>query len=1138
MVASNNVDNSVVEEMMDQLRKDNNIAVDNLERKRQQQLNELQNKLAARRQRRQQEAKRKGQEEAAQKILEEQSHLAINSKPTTAEHIVIPNVVAGQSPEEQALKREQERTLEELQERQQEEMERLEDKLAREAKDNEHKEIQDFEAYRERTLREAKNRQAAELSARSDLSAAATQQLLASHQAQLENLMESLDGDRMKQHQALQQKLADKRRMRQEAMKTKHDSEMAKELLEQKKELADAERNALKEAEREAMLDAIRENGAEATEYIVKKILEQRQAKELADLEKMYGEERKVVLDGLLSDLTNKHINEKDELRAKQEQQIKDLQNEDLSPDERQQRRGQLFNEQQLEMSQLERKQLAEKKALQKDALSDWELRYAQAKLELKEKHYKEYADYLSDLSPEQATDHNSSIRQAQDAARELEEVREKLEEQKHENEARLKKEMEAFEAAEAERLQQELTAHEAALEREAEDERKKNDKAILALNTRKEALLKEKKTKAKQEISKLIQQGASKEEQDALLKEHSKDLAKLMNKMDADRMRMQSQLENRLKKKRDERRHSKLKELERKSEEAKEDFKEQLDSEKDKLKSDATMILKETINVDNLVQSSMPEPDTPAAPEQPVEEMPASFLMTAPMSDNELVNLLMQSPLYQKLQNIRDRMNGVEPKTSKDQKEEDSYIDERDDTLFSSDEKLSPVDLDELNAREFVIYKFSCFIRDLLGVHCFHKPVHILLADKLPPNSTLSHNAYRNSFYYDPNNRLLYLRRDRLENVGEFILVLVHTLCHTHVDDMRSDSDPKFVKEFYKALSVVCSDLFLSRYRRSNAMNEAFVNFTDDQNMSVQDAGKRVLETVFGDTHDEMERSNVVNDLLDTKLVRNKHNTSQKFDRDVMFKRLRKYTDFIVSNKLRNFLGDVEEKLTDTKNQGSESQVDQRLKELKFQVKDQRPVSRYVPSNNREMSREIAKQNTRNLALARSPLALSFVPPRPTTSRPKTGQRPMTSGVIENQEKDFYETFLEAQVDELKDKIDELDLEFTTLTRQSLELSTQVKNLESEVAGYVDAARNSSTPSEMERMSEIVRSSNDKLSSARSQFTQAMIAKSERLKRLEAYRKELEERENLLSQHQKMPAADREERADRKLKSAMAKTK
>ena len=61
-------------------------------------------KLAARRQRRQQEAKRKGQEEAAQKILEEQSHLAVNSKTTTAEHIVIPNVIAGQSPEEMVCK--------------------------------------------------------------------------------------------------------------------------------------------------------------------------------------------------------------------------------------------------------------------------------------------------------------------------------------------------------------------------------------------------------------------------------------------------------------------------------------------------------------------------------------------------------------------------------------------------------------------------------------------------------------------------------------------------------------------------------------------------------------------------------------------------------------------------------------------------------------------------------------------------------------------------------------------------------------------------------------------------------------------------------------------------------------------------
>ena len=260
-----------------------------------------------------------------------------------------------------------------------------------------------------------------------------------------------------------------------------------------------------------------------------------------------------------------------------------------------------------------------------------------------------------------------------------------------------------------------------------------------------------------------------------------------------------------------------------------------------------------------------------------------------------------------------------------------DAYIDERDDTLFSSDDKLSPVDLDVLNAREFVIYKFSCFIRDLLGVHCMHKPVNILLADKLPPNDSLSQNAYRNSFYYDSSNRLLYLRRDRLENVGEFILVLVHTLCHAHVEDMRSDSDPKFVKEFYKALSVVCSDLFLSRYRRSNTLNADTIGANESG--SLQDAGKNILESVFGDSHDQIDRENVVNDLLDTKLVRNKHNQSELFNSQVVFKRLRKYTDFIVSNKLRNFLGDVENKLVDMKSQASGTEVDRRLEELQLQV-------------------------------------------------------------------------------------------------------------------------------------------------------------------------------------------------------------
>ena len=71
-------------------------------------------------------------------------------------------------------------------------------------------------------------------------------QLLAAHQAQLESLMETLDVDRTKQQNSVKQRLAEKRRLRQEALKKKQGNELAKELLEQKKELSDAERNAVR----------------------------------------------------------------------------------------------------------------------------------------------------------------------------------------------------------------------------------------------------------------------------------------------------------------------------------------------------------------------------------------------------------------------------------------------------------------------------------------------------------------------------------------------------------------------------------------------------------------------------------------------------------------------------------------------------------------------------------------------------------------------------------------------------------------------------------------------------------------------------------------------------------------------------
>lgn len=62
---------------------------------------------------------------------------------------------------------------------------------------------------------------------------------------------------------------------------------------------------------------------------------------------------------------------------------------------------------------------------------------------------------------------------------------------------------------------------------------------------------------------------------------------------------------------------------------------------------------LKESIQVDNLVSEAM-KSDAPPPPPPTVKAMPDSYQMAAPLSEGELTNLLMSSPLYQKLEAIK----------------------------------------------------------------------------------------------------------------------------------------------------------------------------------------------------------------------------------------------------------------------------------------------------------------------------------------------------------------------------------------------------------------------------------------------------------------------------------------------------
>ena len=55
----------------------------------------------------------------------------------------------------------------------------------------------------------------------------------------------------------------------------------------------------------------------------------------------------------------------------------------------------QLLNNQSLAMAELDKEYLREQKEIQQGELTDWEVQFARAKLQLKEKHYKVCFDFL-----------------------------------------------------------------------------------------------------------------------------------------------------------------------------------------------------------------------------------------------------------------------------------------------------------------------------------------------------------------------------------------------------------------------------------------------------------------------------------------------------------------------------------------------------------------------------------------------------------------------------------------------------------------------------------------------------------------------------------------------------------------------
>lgn len=484
-----------------------------------------------------------------------------------------------------------------------------------------------------------------------------------------------------------------------------------------------------------------------------------------------------------------------------------------------------------------------------------------------------------------------------------------------------------------------------------------------------------------------ILQKEVGDNEKERLMKEHQDNMAKFEDNLKKEQNRTKEMLRKKL-----EERRKKKKSLEmgKIRDEFQVEVKEAAQEERERLaalqKEGAKVLTSATPSLGAKQireKEEAPEQDALQQSEAPMQSVfadSAAGIPVAAMSDQDWMRVLAGSPLFKAVNDIEEMIkDGVGPQGVIGAKGR-PYIDIKD-AQWTCQGDLTPVDINELNPMQFVVYRFGVFITQLLQDIMDVPEVTLLVASSLPPNN-YSKNAFRNSFFYERSRRILFVRQERMDSVGDFVVLLMHCLAHIKVDDLADDNNVLFLREFYKAMRVCCQDMFFSRSR--STPTTALLTDIPSQNRMLGTPLEQAFKVMKKPSH----KLNVVKELVDVKV---NDPISQDFTSEGVTERISKYNTFVDNAKLRAYLRSVG--AIDTSEQ-SESFAQTRLKEL------------------------TGKQSKS----AETPLR------RMTSSR---------MSVLSPSQ------LLDNQINELNSRIDNLNSELTTILKSTSDIAKNIKNLE-----------------------------------------------------------------------------------------------
>ena len=148
---------------------------------------------------------------------------------------------------------------------------------------------------------------------------------------------------------------------------------------------------------------------------------------------------------------------------------------------------------------------------------------------------------------------------------------------------------------------------------------------------------------------------------------------------------------------------------------------------------------------------------------------------------------------------------------------EPEFYLDSRDAAWVLKGTEPKLIEPGSVTPERFIAYRLGLFAMKLFEKKLgFPQPAFYLAASLPEVSASLlnnyHHNAYRRSFFYDQAAKALHIRIERLDSVGGFVLVLAHALAHAHVGSFADDREHAFMREFNRALEIICADMCGSR--------------------------------------------------------------------------------------------------------------------------------------------------------------------------------------------------------------------------------------------------------------------------------------------------------------------------------------